>query len=74
VATDSGFVDLVEGVAGDVRAAVDHFHAMTGLCELARIRRAREAGADQVLIQAITGGDGPPRDAWRRLAPVLTAA
>jgi probable F420-dependent oxidoreductase len=37
----------------------------------ARVDEHREAGADQVLIQAITGGDGPPRDAWRRLAPVL---
>jgi probable F420-dependent oxidoreductase len=37
----------------------------------ARVDEHREAGADQVLIQAITGGDGPPREAWRRLAPAL---
>ena len=39
----------------------------------ARVEEHREAGADQVLIQAITGGDGPPRDQWRRLAPALIA-
>jgi probable F420-dependent oxidoreductase len=38
-----------------------------------RVDEHREAGADQVLIQAITGRDGPPRDAWRRLAPALIA-
>jgi probable F420-dependent oxidoreductase len=39
----------------------------------ARVDEHREAGADQVLIQAITGSDGPPRDTWRQLAPALTA-
>ncbi|MEA2432082.1 MAG: hypothetical protein QOF65_561 [Thermoleophilaceae bacterium] len=39
----------------------------------ARVDEHREAGADQVLIQAVSGRDGLPRDEWRRLAPALTA-
>jgi probable F420-dependent oxidoreductase len=39
----------------------------------ARVDEQHEAGADQVLIQAVSGGDGLPREQWRRLAPVLTA-
>jgi probable F420-dependent oxidoreductase len=38
----------------------------------ARIDEHREAGADQVLVQAISGRDGLPREEWRRLAPALT--
>src|SRR3954471_14711322 len=38
----------------------------------ARVDEHREAGADQVLIQAISGSDGLPREEWRRLAPALT--
>ena len=39
----------------------------------ARVEEHREAGADQVLIQAVSSGDGLPREEWRRLAPALTA-
>src|SRR4051812_13759283 len=39
----------------------------------ARVDEHREAGADQVLIQAVSEGDGLPREEWRRLAPALTA-
>jgi probable F420-dependent oxidoreductase len=39
----------------------------------ARVEQHREAGADQVLVQAVSGGDGLPREEWRRLAPALTA-
>jgi probable F420-dependent oxidoreductase len=38
----------------------------------ARVDEHRDAGADQVLVQAISGRDGLPRDEWRRLAPALT--
>jgi probable F420-dependent oxidoreductase len=38
----------------------------------ARVEEHREAGADQVLIQALGDGDGLPREQWRRLAPALT--
>ena len=38
----------------------------------ARVQEHRDAGADQVLIQAVAGGGGLPRDQWRALAPVLT--
>jgi probable F420-dependent oxidoreductase len=38
----------------------------------ARIDEHREAGADPVLVQAISGRDGLPREEWRRLAPALT--
>jgi probable F420-dependent oxidoreductase len=38
----------------------------------ARVDEHREAGADQVLIQAVSGGEGLPREEWRRLAPALT--
>jgi probable F420-dependent oxidoreductase len=38
----------------------------------ARVEEHREAGADQVLIQAVSGSDGLPREEWRRLAPALT--
>jgi probable F420-dependent oxidoreductase len=36
-----------------------------------RVHEHREAGADHVCIQAVAGGDGLPRDEWRRLAPAL---
>jgi probable F420-dependent oxidoreductase len=37
-----------------------------------RVREHHEAGADQVLIQVLrSGGDGLPRDEWRRLAPAV---
>jgi probable F420-dependent oxidoreductase len=39
----------------------------------ARVDAHREAGADQVLVQAVSAGDGLPRDEWRELAPALTA-
>jgi probable F420-dependent oxidoreductase len=39
----------------------------------ARVEQHREAGADQVLIQAVSGREGLPREEWRRLAPALTA-
>jgi probable F420-dependent oxidoreductase len=39
----------------------------------ARVDAHREAGADQVLVQAVSAGDGLPRDEWRELAPVLNA-
>jgi probable F420-dependent oxidoreductase len=39
----------------------------------ARVDAHREAGADQVLVQAVAAGDGLPRDEWRELAPALTA-
>src|SRR3954453_5771731 len=39
----------------------------------ARVEQHREAGADQVLVQAVSGGEGLPREEWRRLAPALTA-
>jgi probable F420-dependent oxidoreductase len=38
----------------------------------ARVDQHRDAGADLVLIQAISAGDGLPREEWRRLAPALT--
>jgi probable F420-dependent oxidoreductase len=38
----------------------------------ARVEQHREAGADQVLVQALSAGDGLPREEWRRLAPALT--
>jgi probable F420-dependent oxidoreductase len=38
-----------------------------------RVEQHREAGADQVLIQVLSAGDGLPREEWRRLAPALTA-
>jgi probable F420-dependent oxidoreductase len=38
----------------------------------ARVEQHREAGADQVLVQAVSGGNGLPREEWRRLAPLLT--
>jgi probable F420-dependent oxidoreductase len=39
---------------------------------VARVREHRDAGADHVCIQAVAGGgDGLPRDEWRRLAPAL---
>jgi probable F420-dependent oxidoreductase len=37
----------------------------------ARVEAHRDAGADQVLVQAVSGGDGLPREEWRRLAPAL---
>jgi probable F420-dependent oxidoreductase len=41
----------------------------------ARVQEHREAGADQVLIQVITGdSDRLPREEWRALAPALTEA
>ncbi|MEA2468655.1 MAG: hypothetical protein QOJ57_2781 [Thermoleophilaceae bacterium] len=41
----------------------------------ARVQEHRDAGADQVAIQVITGEpDRLPRDEWRALAPALTAA
>lgn len=39
----------------------------------ARVDEHREAGADQVLIQAVSGREGLPREEWRRLAPALTS-
>ncbi|MEA2439899.1 MAG: hypothetical protein QOH76_1323 [Thermoleophilaceae bacterium] len=39
----------------------------------ARVQEHRDAGADQVLIQALTAGEGLPRDEWRALAPALTS-
>jgi probable F420-dependent oxidoreductase len=39
----------------------------------ARVDEHREAGADQVLVQAISARDGLPRDEWRRLAPALVS-
>jgi probable F420-dependent oxidoreductase len=37
-----------------------------------RVREHHEAGADQVLIQVLTAGDGGlPREEWRRLAPAV---
>jgi probable F420-dependent oxidoreductase len=37
-----------------------------------RVREHHEAGADQVLIQVLrSGGNGLPRDEWRRLAPAV---
>jgi probable F420-dependent oxidoreductase len=40
----------------------------------ARVQEHRDAGADQVLVQAITGADSEslPREQWRALAPLLT--
>ena len=38
----------------------------------ARVQEHRDAGADQVLIQALTDRDGLPLEEWRRLAPALT--
>lgn len=35
----------------------------------ARVEAHREAGADQVLIQVLTGREGLPREEWRALAP-----
>jgi probable F420-dependent oxidoreductase len=41
----------------------------------ARVQEHRDAGADQVAIQVVTGDAGRlPRDEWRALAPALTAA
>lgn len=37
-----------------------------------RVREHREAGADHVCVQVLTGEDGLPREQWRRLAPALT--
>jgi probable F420-dependent oxidoreductase len=39
-----------------------------------RVREHREAGADQVLVQVLTGGEAAslPRAEWRALAPALT--
>jgi probable F420-dependent oxidoreductase len=42
-----------------------------------RVQEHRDAGADQVLVQVLTGGEDPtalPRDEWRALAPALTGA
>jgi probable F420-dependent oxidoreductase len=38
----------------------------------ARVDEHREAGADQVVVQVLTDGDGLPREQWRALAPLLT--
>jgi len=38
----------------------------------ARVQEHRDAGADHVCIQVLTGGMDFPRDQWRRLAPALT--
>jgi hypothetical protein len=40
----------------------------------ARVREHRDAGADQVLVQVLTGGDAAslPRAEWRALAPAIT--
>jgi probable F420-dependent oxidoreductase len=41
----------------------------------ARVQEHRDAGADQVLIQVLTGDpDRLPREEWRALAPALTSA
>ncbi|MEA2468411.1 MAG: hypothetical protein QOJ57_2537, partial [Thermoleophilaceae bacterium] len=41
----------------------------------ARVQEHRDAGADQVAIQVVTGEpDRLPREQWRALAPALTAA
>jgi probable F420-dependent oxidoreductase len=37
----------------------------------ARVREHHDAGADHVCLQVIHGGDGPPLQQWRRLAPAL---
>jgi probable F420-dependent oxidoreductase len=37
----------------------------------ARVQEHRDAGADHVCIQVLTGGMDLPRDQWRRLAPAL---
>jgi probable F420-dependent oxidoreductase len=37
----------------------------------ARVREHHDAGADHVCLQVIHGGDGPPLEEWRRLAPAL---
>jgi probable F420-dependent oxidoreductase len=38
-----------------------------------RVDAHREAGADQVLVQVVSAGDGLPREEWRELAPALTS-
>jgi probable F420-dependent oxidoreductase len=38
-----------------------------------RVDAHREAGADQVLVQAVAGGDSLPRHEWRELASALNA-
>jgi probable F420-dependent oxidoreductase len=38
----------------------------------ARVQAHRDAGADHVCIQVLTGAMELPREQWRRLAPALT--
>jgi hypothetical protein len=51
---NAGVVELVISIAGQVRATVDHMHALAGLGQFAGDDGSGETGADDQIIKLIS--------------------